>query len=187
MNSPNNLSPREFLRTREFSSERANARHPNARRLTLGGLFVSHSGIDTKRIIHEIIDPVVFHRLPADGYFLHSGKSGGATQYADLVQAALHWCDKFMVVISEMSVVNEWVHAEVEWALERSRPILAVRLDHCNWEDMVQVLELPPSTETSRNVQLFDFSGGIDRAQQQLSKALDDLLVRLPRRGELLV
>jgi TIR domain len=164
MNGPNSLSPREFLRNCEFSPERANARYPNARRLTLGGLFVSHSGIDTKRI-DEIICPVVSHRLPADGCFLHSGKSGGASQYAELVQAALHWCDKFMVVISEMSVVNEWVHAEVEWALERSRPILAVRLDHCTWKDMVQVLELPLSTESSRNVQPFDFSEGIDRAQ----------------------
>jgi hypothetical protein len=95
------ISPREFLRNTEFSPETANLLYPNARRLTLGGLFISHSGADNDRIQKEIIGPVVYERFPGDGYFLHSAASGGADSYRELVQAALHWCDKFMLVISK--------------------------------------------------------------------------------------
>ena len=124
MSVPDNLSPRDFLRTSEFSSDRANRRFPNAQDTMLGGLFISHSGEDSVRIQEQIISPVVFERLPADGYFMHSRRSGGAESYKLLVQAALHWCDKFMVVISERSVSNSWVVAEVEWAADNSRPSL---------------------------------------------------------------
>src|SRR5690242_19954219 len=108
MDLPKDIAPRDFLRLSEFLPERASARYPNARRHTLGGLFVSHSGADSHRIRDEIIFPVVFDRLSADGYFMHSRSSGGAEGYRELVQAALHWCDKFMVVISERSIANEW-------------------------------------------------------------------------------
>jgi hypothetical protein len=106
MSVPDNLSPRDFLRTSEFSPDRANRRFPNAQYTMLGGLFISHSGEDSVRIQDQIISPVVFERLPADGYFMHSRRSGGPESYKLLVQAALHWCDKFMVVISERSVSN---------------------------------------------------------------------------------
>jgi hypothetical protein len=92
-----------------------------------------------------------------------------------LVQAALHWCDKFMVVISEHSIANEWVQAEVEWALERSQPILAVRIDGYSWNDLIQMLDLPSNLDVGKVVLCFDFSGDLERAQKQLSLALDGL------------
>jgi hypothetical protein len=53
-------TPRDFLRNSEFNPKRAETEFPNARRLTFGGLFVSHSGVDTVPIRERIIFPVVF-------------------------------------------------------------------------------------------------------------------------------
>ena len=180
MTVPDNLSPRDFLRTSEFSTDRANRRFPNAQDTMLGGLFISHSGEDSVRIQEQIISPVVFERLSADGYFLHSRRSGGAESYKLLVQAALHWCDKFMVVISERSVSNSWVVAEVEWAVDNSRPVLASRFDSYGWKDLMDAIG---ACESLAPEQVFDFRSDVKRAQQALGNALDRLLVRLPRRG----
>ena len=180
MNVPDNLSPRDFLRTSEFSPDRANQRFPHAQDILLGGLFISHSGEDSIQIQEQIISPVVFERFPADGYFMHSRRSGGSKSYRLLVQAALHWCDKFMVVISERSVSNAWVMAEVEWAVDNSRPVLASRFDSYGWKDLMDAIGACESLEPE---QVFDFRSDVKRAQQDLGHALDRLLVRLPRQG----
>ena len=146
----------------------------------LGGLFISHSGEDSIRIQEQIILPVVFERLPGEGYFMHSRRSGGAESYRLLVQAALHWCDKFMVVISERSVRNPWVVAEVEWAVDNSRPILASRFDSYGWKNLMNSIG---DCESVVPEQVFDFGCDEERAQRELGHALDRLLVRLPRRG----
>jgi hypothetical protein len=181
MSVPDKFSPREFLRNSEFSPERANERFPNARNITFGGLFISHSGKDSFRIQEQIVDPVVFDRLPGDGYFMHSQLSGMAESYRLLVQAALHWCDKFMVVISEWSLRTPWVVAEAEWALDNSRPILAVRFDSSEWKDLIDALGR--ECEPLANVQTFDFQHDLERAQRELGYALDALLAKLPRGG----
>jgi hypothetical protein len=160
----------------------ASVRYPNACRLTLGGLFISHAGADRERI-REVIVPLVFKRLPADGYFMHSRASGGADDYKGLVQAALHWCDKFLLVISDNSLVNLWVQAEVEWALNHTRPLLVVRLDHHTWQDFLHKLELGPRELALESVPVFDFRASVEDAQNKLALALDQLLARLPRRG----
>jgi hypothetical protein len=178
---PPGMLPRDFLRLSEFLPDRAQKLFPNARGLILGGLFVSHAGIDRERIEDAIISPVVHKRLPGDGYFLHS--QGHPDGYKQLIQAALHWCDKFMVVISERSISNTWVQAEVEWALERSRPIIAVRLDRCGWDDLIGVLRQTSMLLTDRIVPCFDFSGELESAQNQLAITLDELLAKLPRGG----
>ena len=170
----------DFLRTSEFSQDRANERFPHARDIMLGGLFIIHSGEDSIRIEEQIISPVVFDGLPADGYFMPSRRSGGAESYKLLVQVALHWCDKFMVVISERSVSNPWVVAEGEWALDNSRPVLASRFDSYGWKDLMDAIGACESLEPE---QAFDFRSAVKRAQQELGHALDRLLVRLPRRG----
>jgi TIR domain len=181
MNVPNELSPRDFLRNSEFCPERANERFPHAQDIMLGGLFISHSGEDSAAIQEQIISPVIFAKLPADGYFMHSRRSGGQESYRLLVQAALHWCDKFMVVISERSMSNPWVMAEAEWALDNSRPILAVRLDCHEWKDFM--VGLGHVCEPLTTVQVFDFRSNLKRVQKDLENALDALLARLPRRG----
>ena len=176
-------TPRSFLRSSTFSPQRAETEFPNSRRLTLGGLFVSHAGADTAQIREQIISPVVFQRLPGDGYFMHSRGSGGAERYKRLVQAALHWCDKFMVAVSRYAVENDWVRAEVEWALEHRRPILVARLDEFGWSDLMAEIDPAKQLVPSEAPPEFDFSSDHTLAQRGLAVALDKLLVRFPRRG----
>jgi len=180
MSVPDDSSPRDFLRGCEFSADRANRSFPHARDIMLGGLFISHSGEDSIRIQEQIILPVVLEKFPGDGYFMHSRRSGGADSYRLLVQAALHWCDKFMVVISERSVRNPWVVAEVEWAVDNSRPILVSSFDGRGWKDLLGSIG---NCESVVLEQVFDFGCDEQRAQQELGRALDRLLVRLPRCG----
>jgi hypothetical protein len=127
------LSPGEFLRSVQFNPGAASVRFPNARRHLEGGLFISHSGADTEQI-RRVIVPVVWDRFAPEGFFLQSRWSGGAGSYRQLVQAALHWSGSFLLVLSQASLGNEWVHAEVEWALERSRAVLVARLDESGWD-----------------------------------------------------
>jgi hypothetical protein len=127
-----------FLRDTKFSPTRAQAEFPNAQRFLERGLFVSHSGLDTRRIRDLLLAPVIDLLVPTDAVFFHSRGSGGAESYKRLVQAALHWCDKFMVVVSDASVVNEWVAAEVEWAVEHRRLMLAVCLDGRRFAELLE-------------------------------------------------
>ena len=85
-----------FLRDTEFSLERADAEFPNARRFLERGLFVSHSGRDTNRIRGQLLAPVIHPLVPGDRAFFHNRGSGGSERYKRLVQAAFHWCDKFL-------------------------------------------------------------------------------------------
>jgi len=175
-----NTTPREFLRTAEFSPEKANQLFPHARRLSLGGLFISHTGSDTQRILKEVIDPVVFERFPADGYFLHNAKSGGADSYRSLVQAAIHWCDKFMLILSRQSLESEWVHAEVEWAIAHSRPIIVLKMDEIEWATFQRKLKVQPDN-THAPIAIIDFATSLETAQNQLGLVLDKLLQDSPR------
>ena len=89
-----------------------------------------------------------------------------------------------MVVISKESIANEWVQAEVEWALEQSRPILAVQLGRWEWTDLLDELTLSsPLNTKSGAVSCIDFTGPLEPAQYKLAKALDDLLAKLPRKA----
>jgi hypothetical protein len=45
-----------------------------------------------------------------------------------------------MIVISQHSVHNHWVMAEVDWALGFARPIVAVQLDSHGWGDVLREL-----------------------------------------------
>jgi hypothetical protein len=170
---------REFLTRVEFSPEEAHRRFPNARRLLWQGIFISHSGRDFHRIMRGIVHPVVGGLIRGEGYFVHSRLSGGAEGYRQLVQAALHWCDKFMVVISEHSIVNEWVVAEVEWAIRRNRPMVAVRLDAHEWTEIVQRLGLTP--EAIPVVPVFDFSRDDAIAKRALRRYLKTMLGEFPQ------
>lgn len=96
--------PREFLRQAAFSPDEAHQRFPNARRHLSGGIFISHSGEDRDEIRDKILDPILTQLIRGEGYFVHSRLSGGAESYRQLVQAALHWCNKFMVIISQHSI-----------------------------------------------------------------------------------
>jgi hypothetical protein len=170
---------REFLTRTEFSPEEAHRRFPNARRHLWQGIFISHAGRDFHRIMREIVHPVVTRLIRGEGYFVHSRLSGEAEGYRQLVQAALHWCDKFMVVISEHSIANEWVVAEVEWAIKRKRPIVAVRLDAHEWTEIVQRLGL--TVEAIPVVPVFDFSRDNRIPQHALKRCLKTMLAEFPQ------
>jgi hypothetical protein len=174
------LEPREYLRTAHFAPDEIDQRFPNARRILTEGIFVSHSGLDTRRIHEDIVLPVLHDRF-ADGIFFHSRTSGGAESYKQLVQAALHFCDKFIVVVSQNSITNPWVRAEAEWAAEHQRPVI-----HCLLDDSDPGLlytALPPIAEAEGGQRVYgwvDFRGDIREAQTRLGTLLDELLSRYP-------
>jgi len=169
-----------FLRDTEFSPERAHAEFPNARPILEGGLFVSHSGLDTKRIRDQLLAPVIRPLVPGDAAFFHNRGSGGAESYKRLVHAALHWCDKFLVVVSDAAVANEWVVAEVEWAIGRARPMLAVCFDGRRFDEL---RERSDSASGEAALHEVDFSADLARGQREVTTALKTLLVKYPLRG----
>jgi TIR domain len=161
----------------EFDANEIDREYPNARKFTTGSIFISHDGADFHLIGEQIVDPVVFDRF-ADGYFLHNRRSGGSENYRRLVRAALHWCDKFMVAVSRGAALNEWVNAEVEWAIRNNRLIIVCRLDDSPLESVHPALSL--RGDGRPNVRLVDFRDNISEAQANLAKLLDELLARSP-------
>src|SRR5689334_21890458 len=119
---------RMFLEHPDFNPEVIERVYPNARRVLKGGVFVSHSGLDYLRVREQIVFPVVAPRF-GNALFLHNRGTGAAESYRDIIQAALCYCDYFLLTVSQNSVINAWVRAEVWWATSRRRPIVACLLD----------------------------------------------------------
>jgi hypothetical protein len=172
------VSPREFLNSATFDPNAVGARFPNARRNLRGGLFISHSGVDTARIRSAIM-PIAGPRFAPDGAFLHSRSSGGAEDYRQLVQAALHLCASFMLVLSRASLANEWVQAEVEWVLSRSRPMILVRFDPTEWTTFRDRLQLSAKS-VGRPSRVVDFRHDEREGAVALASALDAMSVGYP-------
>jgi hypothetical protein len=135
-------------------------------------LFISHSGADTEQI-RRVIVPVVWDRFAPHGFFLYSRRSGGAEGYRQLVQAALHWSSSFLLVLSQASLGNEWVRAEVEWALERSRAVLVARLDESGWDARRHQVRLSDMAITPRGIA--DYRVDERHGRADLAAALDAL------------
>jgi len=169
-------SPREFLSNAGFKLDAIEADFPNAKRLLENGLFVSHSGKDSQRIRDEIL-PIVERSFALERYFFHNRQSGGAESYKQLVWAALHYCDKFFVAVSRNSIQNEWVLAEVEWAIEQKRPIVCCLLDHESAAKMHPMLRKPSRhTRGVSKIWAVEFRSGSKREQKSLAAALNRLL-----------
>jgi hypothetical protein len=170
--------PREFLRTAKFSPDAIQTLYPNARGILSDGIFVSHSGLDSQRIHSQIILPVLFDRF-ADGIFFHNRGSGGANDYKQLVHAALHFCDKFLVAISRSSLESGWVRAEVEWARDHSRYIIGCLLDESDPQalhpDFPTFSELVVDRD---DVSIIDFRTDLEVAKTALRQVVDELLRR---------
>jgi len=75
---------------------------------------------------------------------------------------------------------NEWVQAEVAWALEWSRPMLIARFDGSSWTDFRRALPNAPPLSSSGSIETFDFGAEPQRAAHDLAAALDLLLDKLP-------
>src|SRR5215467_11748236 len=110
------VDPWEFTNSVEFMDSLPDWRKRRLEGFLSGGLFVSHSSADfprrpssdPKNVIHEIAN-IAFDRFGPNGYFLHNLKSGGAEGYRELVNIALTYCDKFLLLVSARSVQSSWV------------------------------------------------------------------------------
>ena len=150
-----------------FDANEMDRKYPGARQFLTGS------------IQDLIIRPVIFDRF-ADGYFLYN-RFGGGRLYRRVVGAALHWCDKFMVVVSRHAISHEWVQAEVDWAIKNARIMIICRLDDSLPEQVHSALSLEASCgRVSPEMHFIDFRRNTRKAQKQLSHLLDDILARLP-------
>lgn len=171
-------APGEYLLRKEFRPKVAEKRFPNAKRHLEKGLFVSHAGRDLERIRQDLV-PAIYERFAPERFFLHSRGSGGADAYVQLVQAALHYCDKFMVVVSQHSVDHVWVASEVGWAFRRKRPIVSCLFDDSDPRKINPALAY--SSKRARGearVYTVDCRTDVQQAQLRLGRILDRLLGR---------
>ncbi|MGO9915626.1 MAG: hypothetical protein ACLQIB_13090 [Isosphaeraceae bacterium] len=155
---------RLFLEHPDFNPQVIERAYPNARRILSGGLFISHSGVDYLRVRRDIVLPSVIP-LFGNSYFLHNRGTGAAERYRDLIQAALTYCTSFLVAVSKNSLSNDWVRAEVGWAIAHNRPVVACLLDETSPNDFGLTTDW-----------LFaDFQQSVGLAQTQLKNLLGGL------------
>jgi hypothetical protein len=76
--------------------------------------------------------------------------------------------------------VSSWVQAEVEWAIGRSRPIIAVQFDRHHWKDLLEAIGSSQTSSSSIFSETIDFSVDVGLAQRQLGTTLDRLLAAFP-------
>lgn len=126
-----NANPFSLLSDTKFKLKKIENKYSNLKRHLINGLFISHSGLDC-RLIQRILIPIIEERFIPERYFFHSRLSGSAEAYGEIVQAALHYCNKFMRVLSHNSISNDWVKAEVTWAVFHKRPIILCSLGNIN-------------------------------------------------------
>ena len=173
-------NPQDFLRERALDPSEIEARYPNAKRVLKGGLFISHDGRDFARIRQSLVYPVVADRF-MDGFFLHNRNSGGSAEYKELVRTALYYLDKFLLVVSSNSVMNEWVRAEVSVAVELRRPMVLCRFDDSDPASIHKSLgSVPWYRRSRRRVSTVDFRGPLESARVELAGQLDKMLARSP-------
>jgi hypothetical protein len=109
-----------------------------------------------------------------------SRRSGGSKQYKTVVNAALHLCDKFMVVTSQNSIRNEWVRAEVDSAVKSDRLIILCLFDDSDVGRLHAALAQSSPLRLSAKLSTVDFRVEIPAAQERLAEILDRLLSRSP-------
>jgi hypothetical protein len=63
------FNPQEYLNGQEFNPNAIDRDYPNFRHFHTGSLFISHAGLDQRRIDGDIVYPVVYDRF-GDGYLL---------------------------------------------------------------------------------------------------------------------
>jgi len=170
-----NANPFSLLFNRKFEREKIESKYPNSRRHLLDGLFISHSGLD-RQLISKLIIPIIDERFFPERFFFHSRLSGGAEAYVEIVQAALHYCNKFMVVLSHNSISNDWVKAEVTWAVFHKRPIILCSLDDINPAQLYPDFKSYLDNYSEIKIYYIDFNSGIEIGQKALKQVLDKLL-----------
>ena len=173
-----NLKAHDFLRKTEFSLNALIETDPRGmgHLVTLaGGLFVSHAGQDYQYIRREIFFPVI-RPLFNNKCFQENSRTMGASHYRMYVQAMLHICDKFMVVVSQYSLDHEWVAAEVEWALDHQRPVVQCLLDNSDSAKIHSSLK----RGNDKEIFIADFRINIQEGQQALERILRKLLCQYP-------
>lgn len=174
------LNPHAFLRERALVPSDIEARYPNAKRMFKGGLFISHDGRDFARIRETVVHPIVFERF-MDGFFLHNRKSVGSSEYREMVRTALYYLDKFLLVVSRYSLLNDWVHAEVSVAIDLGRPMIVCLFDDSDPITIHRLLgSVPRYLRLRSRVTTVDFRGPLESAQEELARRLDEMLASSP-------
>ena len=139
-------------------------------------LFVSHAGVDREVIRARLFRPLD-DLCEFEQRFFYSRRVPRAEDYRDLVRAALHWCDKFVAVLSTNSLNNSWVRAEVESILRDRKLLFVVRLDGCRWCDMLRTLDVSSSRA---RVRVFDLSNASEFHERRLRTSLVRLVQQYP-------
>jgi hypothetical protein len=163
-----------------FDEHEVDESYPNARNFYTGSLFVCHAGADFQTILELIAFPVLLDRF-GDGYFLHNRRSGGSQAYMVLVRAALHWCDKFVLVVSQNAEDHKWVRSELDWLYRHAKPLIV-----CLLED-VRASRIHPKLAESlqrgqhgRHESVVDFRQNALDGQAHLGALLDKQLTLRP-------
>ena len=177
------VSPQEALLAAEYDPASLESEFRKQGQYWAGGVFVSHAGRDYGRVASDIFNPIVLPRFPEfDSCFFHNGRSGGGDAYAKLVAAALHFCDKVLIIVSANSLGHAWVAAETDWAKRQGRATIACTLDDTDPQLVHPCLSAADGW--GAKVERVDFSHDLGKAQTRVSVLLDDLLRRLPYRGQ---
>ncbi len=98
-------------------------------------VFLSHSSHDVE-VTTRIAETLRNHGIPV---WYSATNIRGAQQWQDEIGRALKRCDFFIVLLSNHSIVSEWVKRELSYALNHtqySEKILPVTLEFCDYESL---------------------------------------------------
>jgi TIR domain len=90
--------------------------------------FVSHSSPDD-RYVQEMVQ--YLRKLGYDEVFNDSHTIEPDELFWDRIEKGIIACDAFVVILSHASVNSYWVDREVQFARERGKKIIPVRIDDC--------------------------------------------------------
>lgn len=98
-------------------------------------VFLSHSSLDSA-ITARVAETLRNHGIPV---WYSATNIRGAQQWHDEIGRALKRCDFFIVLLSNHSIVSEWVKRELSYALNHAQyteKILPVILEDCEYESL---------------------------------------------------
>jgi hypothetical protein len=97
-------------------------------------VFVSHASADRELVREQIVE--LLHSHGIETWFASHDIPSGAV-WEKTIRAALRDCDWFLVALTPAAITSDWVHAEVDWAVEnRKDRLVPVILQECNPSDL---------------------------------------------------
>lgn len=101
--------------------------------------FISHSSPDDRYVMElfQFLRGLGYDEIFNDGHSIEPD-----AKFWEKIEAAILACDAFVVVLSHASVKSYWVDREVQFAREKGKKILPIRIDDCK----------PPSSFEGRDI-----------------------------------